>query len=121
MQWQRKSSSSTTQSSGQSSTPKVTAQISSSQGAPKPASTTNKNVVCYKCDVEGHNSKECSLQVTCLVCEKDTHKTRRCVWPNQPKPVMPAVGLADPDLGFFSAQQVRTKKKNAKESTLGLI
>jgi hypothetical protein len=79
MQWQRKSSSSTTQSSGQSSAPKVTTQNSSSQGAPKPVSTTNKTVVCYKCDVEGHNSKEYSLQVTCLVCEKDTHKTRRCV------------------------------------------
>jgi hypothetical protein len=34
---------------------------------------------------------------------------------------MPAVGLADPELGFFSAQQVRTEKKMAKESTLGLI
>jgi hypothetical protein len=34
---------------------------------------------------------------------------------------MPAVGLADPDLGFFSTQQVRTEKKNAKESALGLI
>jgi hypothetical protein len=34
---------------------------------------------------------------------------------------MPAVGLADPDLGFFSAQQVRTEKKSAKESALGLI
>jgi hypothetical protein len=34
---------------------------------------------------------------------------------------MPAVGLADPDLGFFSAQQVRTEKKTAKESALGLI
>jgi hypothetical protein len=83
MQWQRKSSSSTTQSSGQSSAPKVTPQNSSSQGAPKPTSNPNKTIVCYKCDVEGHNSKECSLQVTCLVYEKDTHKTRRCVWPNQ--------------------------------------
>jgi hypothetical protein len=34
---------------------------------------------------------------------------------------MPAVGLADPELGFFSAQQVRTEKKQNKESTLGLI
>jgi hypothetical protein len=34
---------------------------------------------------------------------------------------MPAVGLADPDLGFFSAQQVRTEKKNTKESALSLI
>jgi hypothetical protein len=34
---------------------------------------------------------------------------------------MPAVGLADPGLGFFSAQQVRTEKKMVKESTLGLI
>jgi hypothetical protein len=67
MQWQRKSSSSTTQSSGQSSASKVTPPNSSSQGVPKPVSTTSKTVVCYKCDVEGHNSKECSLQVTCLV------------------------------------------------------
>jgi hypothetical protein len=67
----------------------------------------DKVVICYKCDVEGHNSKECSLKVCCLVCEKDTHITRRCVWPNQPKPVMLAVGLADPDLGFFLAQQIR--------------
>jgi hypothetical protein len=34
---------------------------------------------------------------------------------------MPVVGLGDPVLGFFSAQQVRTEKKMAKESTLGLI
>jgi hypothetical protein len=34
---------------------------------------------------------------------------------------MPAVGLADPDLGFFSAQQVNTEKKLVKDSTLGLI
>jgi hypothetical protein len=43
------------------------------------------------------------------------------MWPNQPKPVIPAVGLADPDLGFFSAQQVKTEKKLVKDSTLGLI
>jgi hypothetical protein len=34
---------------------------------------------------------------------------------------MPAVGLADPDLVFFSAQQVKTEKKLVKDSTLGLI
>jgi hypothetical protein len=34
---------------------------------------------------------------------------------------MPAVGLADPDLGFFVAQQMRSDRKARKESTLGLI
>jgi hypothetical protein len=34
---------------------------------------------------------------------------------------MPAVGLADLDLGLFSAKQVRTYKKMVKDSTLGLI
>jgi hypothetical protein len=77
--------------------------------------------VCYKFDKEGHNSKECSLKVMCLVCENDTHITHRCVWPNQTKPVMLAVGLADLELGFFVAQQIRSDRKAGKESTLGLI
>jgi hypothetical protein len=121
MEWQRKTSSSTSQSSGQSSAPKVTTTNSSALNAAKSVPVTNKNVVCYKCEAAGHSSKECLIKVNYLVCEKDTHITRRCVWPYQPKPVMPAVGLADPELGFFSAQQVRTEKKMAKESTLGLI
>jgi hypothetical protein len=103
MQWQRKASSSTSQSSGQSSAPNVTPANPSSLNAAKAVPVTNKNVVCYKCEADGHSSKECLMKVNCLVCEKDTHITRRCVWPHQPKPVMPAVGLADPELGFFSA------------------
>jgi hypothetical protein len=110
-QWQRKF----TQTSS-SSTSMVNTN-NSSQLIPTP----EKSMICYKCDEEGHNSKECTLKVCCLVYEKDSHITRRCVWPNQPKPVMPAVGLADPDLGFFSAQQVKTEKKMVKDFTLGLI
>jgi hypothetical protein len=34
---------------------------------------------------------------------------------------MPAVSMADPDLGFFLAQQIRTDMKMVKESNLGLI
>jgi hypothetical protein len=30
----------------------------------------DKVVVCYRCDVEGHNSKECSLKVCCLYVRK---------------------------------------------------
>jgi hypothetical protein len=110
-QWQRKSTQTSSSSASMVNT------NNSSQLIPTP----EKSVICYKCDEEGHNSKECTLKVCCLVCEKDSHITRRYVWPNQPKPVMPAVGLADPDLGFFSAQQVKMEKKMVKDSTLGLI
>ncbi|KAM0922239.1 hypothetical protein ACQ4PT_006333 [Festuca glaucescens] len=98
--------------------PKVTDQrapssnrVSASVPSTPSAVIPDKHVVCYKCDVEGHNSKECSIKVQCLICEKESHVTRRCVWPNQPKPIMPAVGLADPGMWFFVAQQVKTEKK----------
>jgi hypothetical protein len=43
------------------------------------------------------------------------------MWPNQTKPLVPALGLADSDLGFFVVQQVRSDRRSQKESRLGLI
>jgi hypothetical protein len=70
-------------------------------------SAGDKQAVCYKCDVEGHNSKEYLMKIKCLIYEKDSHITRRCVHPNQPKIVMSVVGPVDLALGFFVAQQVK--------------
>lgn len=61
------------------------------------------------------------MDVTCAEYEKKAHVTKRCVWPFQPKPLMQAVGLGHPDLGFFVAQYARTSKEEDGPSTLGLI
>ncbi|KQJ84551.1 hypothetical protein BRADI_5g21583v3 [Brachypodium distachyon] len=87
---------------------------------PVVAETIVKPVVCYKCDHEGHNSKECDKEVLCEICEKNTHVSARCVWPTQVKPVMQPVGLGASDLGFFRALHAKTRKVET-ESTLGLI
>lgn len=99
---------------------RVTAPTPSSGPVLKGASE-EKQIVCYKCDEHGHNSEECELDVSCFVCEKKSHVTKRCMWPNQPKPIVLAVGLGHPDLGFFMAQKVKVSKGEEKPSTLGLI
>lgn len=84
------------------------------------AISVGRQVVCYKCDQEGHNSKDCPSEVLCLICEKNTHVTARRVWPTQVKPVMQPVGLGDPELGFFMAHHAKPKKQET-DSTLRLI
>lgn len=61
------------------------------------------------------------MDVTCVVCEKKTHITKRCVWPHQPKPLMQCVGLGHPDLGFFIAQYAKSCKEEEETSSLGLV
>lgn len=115
-EWRRKAGDGSSAAAKSTLTPaeKVTSSVVASGGG-------TKALVCFKCNQEGHSSKDCQVEVLCLICEKNMHVTARCVWPTQAKPVMQTVGLGSPDLGFFMPQHARVPKQQDKTSTLGLI
>ena len=69
--------------------------------------------------MNGYNMKECTHKVIFLICDKESHITHRCVYPNQPKPAMLALGLVEiMSWVFFMAQHAKANQKPRKDSTL---
>lgn len=99
-----------------------------SAGIPNPIAPSSlteidsgRKLFCQKCGDEGHHARDCSKNLWCEICRKDTHVTAKCVWPKQTKPTMPIVGMAADGLGFYMMQFAKSQLNKPKPNALGLV
>lgn len=65
--------------------------------------------------------KDCPNLVLCVVCGKDNHLTKFCVWPKQPKPTVKFVGYAANGLGCLLIQNTKAVSQKEHVNPMALI
>jgi hypothetical protein len=56
-----------------------------------------KSLKCWKCAVDSHNTKDCTVQHFCIVCDNFEHPTARCPIVKLPKPYASVAGSGSQD------------------------
>jgi hypothetical protein len=76
---------------------------------------------CYRCKCNGHTAEECNANLDCVICNKDSHLSRKCPIVKMPKPNATLFGLGKSEFSFLQMPEFDYKLKEHVPAPTALV
>jgi hypothetical protein len=76
---------------------------------------------CFRCKCNGHTAEECTANLDCVVCNKDSHLSRKCPIVKKTKPHATLFGLGKSELSFLQLPEFDYKLEEPIPAPTALV